>query len=90
MTTLIYIFFVRAFAFVCIKSSEYDEKVSITRIVGLIGYFVYYALIIWGFWHYDWWQLILLYIAGFPLTYNLCVTGVVVFTILAIIELINM
>lgn len=107
MTTLIFISCVYIFAYNCCEiDRNFSGSSAGTRLwIGLTGqicHTVSYALFIWSFWHYDWWQPILAFIASLllggasGLFFQRNIIGMmlspilaVVFTVLSIISLLN-
>lgn len=68
MSTLIFIGLLGVFAYHCtaINKEFRGSSKTIKELTGLasgIGYLVYYGVLIWSFWHYEWWQPIVTFIA---------------------------
>lgn len=69
MTTLVYIGLIGVFAYHCsaiahdFRGSSYTIK-SLMSISGGIGYMLHYALLIWSFWQFSWWQPIVTAVAS--------------------------
>lgn len=69
MSTLIFIGLLGVFVYHC--SAIYKEFRGASRVIkeltgwaGNIGYLAYYGLLIWSFWHYQWWQPIVTFVAA--------------------------
>lgn len=75
---------------------------DILYLAGNVGQLVFYGLTIWSFWHFSWWQVVIMYIletvlSGFSAVFVqrntiaifACPVLAVVFAILSIIGLIN-
>lgn len=69
MGTLVFIGLLGMFSYHCAAihkefrgASEFFKE--LTGLAGNIGYFAYYGVLIWSFWHYAWWQPIVTYIAA--------------------------
>ena len=73
MTRLIFISCVSIFAYNCIeidknfRGSSQDARLWI-GLTGQICYIMSWILFVWSFWHYDWWQPIVAYIASIVLS----------------------
>ena len=68
MNTLIFIGLLGVFAYHCTSNDkEFRGSSDTARLIqgfaGSIGYFVYYATLIWSFWHFAWWQPIVTFVA---------------------------
>ncbi len=69
MVTLVFIGLLGVFSYHC--TAIYKEFRGASKTVkeltgwaGNIGYLVYYGVLIWSFWHYAWWQPIVIFIAA--------------------------
>ena len=68
MNTLLFIGLLGLFSYNCATiGNEWKGRSTNLKtayvIGGALGYLLWFASLIWSFWHFDWWQPILLFIA---------------------------
>lgn len=69
MSTLIFIGLLGVFAYHCgaIYKGFRGSSKAVKELIGLagnIGYLVYYGVLIWSFWYYEWWQPIVTFVVA--------------------------
>lgn len=69
MSTLFFIGLLGVFSYHCqaIHKDFSGASKAVKELIGLagtIGHLVYFGVLVWSFWHYEWWQPIITFIAA--------------------------